>query len=123
MTDYVRQALARTLGIKGFHIGGWKLTAVGNCMDFVEGFVSGTIEASLHVQIHREAYPQVQEVRYRDTGSIFVRNLIVEHCGHMSPQMFGADIFLARGKETQHFFKALAQQFTVRGKKSKRGSK
>lgn len=122
MIDYVRQALGRILGIKQHHIGRWDLSAIGSSAGLIGGYAPAKLQAEMSLMLHWDAYPFLRDISYGGKrGSVLVQSLTVN-------DRFGegrevqAKVVLLYGKETQHFFKALAQAFTVRGRPPKKKS-
>jgi len=121
--DYVRQALARMLGVKLHHIGKWELRASSDAARYVGGFAQGMRIAEMRVQFHGEAFKRIHHlVTSESSGSLRLANRSMDHFNGLVEDM-SIDILLLYGKETQHIFKALHQGFRVRGKPPKRRKK
>lgn len=117
MTNYVVSFIARQLGVPAWAVVEWRVSAGGRAF--------GSLEANLEVQLNC-SYAQLGSLRDRfdtdETGA-----LIVVSMAHSNHSERGAEVHLTLtclyGKETQHLFKALHQQFTVRGRPPKRRKK
>ncbi len=126
MTDYVRSMIARQLGVPQRCIGLWRVTA-GSGSRSGSGPLGGynvptRLEAELEVQLHLD-HPDFLRMRKRwmeeRRTSMQIKNHNLRE--RLGTEIVDVDLTLLYGKETQHFFKAVLQSFTVRGaKKGKR---
>lgn len=109
MTDLVVAAIARTLGVSSKFISGWELNAQ---MDGRPG-MAGMLRTELQVKVVADRQT-LQRFQNRDSrGSWALHAVAVDM---QSPMEVPArlDVKLLYGKETQHIFKALAQQTVYR---------
>lgn len=118
MTDYVRSAIARNLGVSEHQIALWRITVgAGNRNGY-----PGQIEAELEVKFFLDpANLDRLGKRYRSQApnSLHIKQVSpVVTVGENTGQIF-VDITLLYGKETQHIFKALYQTMTVRGRQKR----
>jgi len=119
MNDHTRQALGRRLGINHKRIILWRLTAGagGRTANYLggsrEAFPTG-LEAEIEVQVLAEPADMLKLAQASArSSSLYVKGA----CGRIQAGDMRTDvtISLSYGKDTQHIFKAMLQDFTVRG--------
>lgn len=114
MTDKVRSAIARNLGVSEHQIALWRIVVGSGNRNGCRSLV----EAELEVKFFLDP-TSLQKLgdRYRSAArnSLAITSVSpVVTVGENTGQIF-VDITLLYGKETQHIFKALHQTMTVRG--------
>lgn len=118
MTDYTRKAIGRRLGIDHRRIVLWRVTA-GSGARVMERFgggrdvARGLLEAQIEVTLLAEnTDPERLAEALLKPSSL--------HCSSARPrqqagaQRIDVEIQMLYGKDTQHVFKAMLQDFTVR---------
>lgn len=123
--NYVENALARTLGVKRHQIGRWSLAV--NSGGFIRSSigrlgVTTMLEAEMTVQlaVSGEMARAFHEKQFVFAG---VSVTTVESTRQGPDYVLDLKLVLLYGKQTQHIFKALLQQFTVRGPQKRKKRK
>lgn len=119
MKDYVREMLARHLGVPVSRITLWRLTAGQGSQQMQSRgrtvCAPGMLEAELEVVV--AAGPLEVKLLTADPtrgGGLAIKD--VSPYVQMGQERTSVTLILLHGKDTQHLFKAVHQAFTVRGR-------
>lgn len=117
MKHYVREMLARHMGVSVHSIKLWRLTAgQGSVSASRRGgppeYAPGMLEAELEVEVSANLV-DIEHLQLHRKSSLVTR--YVSPYVKMGETVVDIKISLLKGKETQHLFKAVLQSFTVRG--------
>jgi hypothetical protein len=124
MSDRVRSAIARNLGVSEHLITLWRITVGAGSRGTYIGHVGAgrrsiqtQLEAALEVTLLLDRDHVVrfhEKLNARAVSSLYVKQ-ITPQVSEGDFRVF-VDIALCYGKDTQHIFKALHQTMTVRGR-------
>ncbi len=125
MTEYMENAIARTFGVKRRQVGRWSVNVgSGQFMQSSVGRlgIATILDATMDVQIAVSAdmARAFHEKQFNFTG---VSVTSVESTREGFDYVLNLKLVLLYGKQTQHIFKALSQQFTVRGPQKRKKRK
>jgi hypothetical protein len=109
MRDLVALAVARTLGVSSKMIFGWELNALQRGIRGAPGMLETQLQVHLFSDL--EMLRRLQNGERR--GSWALHGVSAEAGGPLDVPA-RLDVVLLYGKETQHIFKALAQQMVYR---------